>query len=70
MVNAADQGSVLDRSILFTLTATKELYDKSTKNKEFKWPKGKVANTRETEDIFRELVELSHIAPKHVMEGF
>jgi len=33
VINAADQGSVLDRSRLFTLAVTKELYDKSTKNK-------------------------------------
>ena len=70
VINAADQGSVLDRSRLFTLAVTKELYDRSTRNKEFKWPKDKVANTRKLRDIFREPVDPSHIAPKHVMEGF
>ena len=70
VINAADQGSVLDRSRLFTLAVTKELYDRSTKDKEFKWPKDKVDNTRKLRDIFREPVDPSHIAPKHVMEGF
>ena len=70
VINAADQGSVLDRSRLFTLAVTKELYDKSMKNKEFKWPQDKAANTRKIGDIFREPVDPSHIASKHVMEGF
>jgi hypothetical protein len=35
VINATDQGSVLDRSRLFTLAVIKELYDKSTKKKEF-----------------------------------
>ena len=54
VITAADQGSVLDRSRLFTLAVTKELYDRSTKNKEFEWPKNKVADTRKIRDIFRE----------------
>ena len=70
VINAADQGSVLDRSRLFTLAVIKELYDRSTRNKKFNWPKDKVANTRKLRDIFREPVDPSHIAPKHVMEGF
>ena len=70
VINAADQGSVLDRSRLFTLAVTKELYDKSTKNKEFEWPKDKAKNTRKIRDIFREPVDPSHIAPEHVMKGF
>ena len=70
VINAADQGSVLDRSRLFTLAVTKELYDRSTRNKEFNWPKNKVANTRKLRGIFREPVGPSQIAPKHVMEGF
>ena len=61
---------MIDRSRLFTLAVTMELYDRSTKNKEFEWPKDKVANTRKIGDICREPLEPSHIAPEHVMEGF
>ena len=70
VMNAANQGSVLDRSRLFTLAVRKELYDKSMKNKEFKWPEDKAKNTRSIGDIFREPVEPSHLASAHVMEGF
>ena len=70
VINAADQGSVLDRSRLFALVVAKKLYDRSTKNNEFEWPKDKVANTRKIRDIFKEPVEPSHIAPEHVMKGF
>ena len=70
-MNAADQGSVLDRSRLFTLAVTKELYDKSTKDKEFKWPEKKPINKSKCiKDIFREPVDPSHLASPHVMEGF